>query len=313
MARIAYLSWPAQEISGGIKAAFQHVELLLDAGLDAVVATEDGRGPPWFETNAPIVTLDAIGETDILVFPENHEGLLKRFAGRPNPKVVFCQSILHAWRGLGDRDSFGAFGVTHLLCPSHIAMQFCRRRFPDLQLAYTPFYIDETRFVGAPAKKLQIACEPRKRPMEAMFIRDLFRASFPQFRNLDWLLIQKATERQVAEVLGRSAVYLSLARIEAHSVTCLEAMACGCIVAGFAGRVGHNDSATAANGFWAAEDDVESCTDQLARAVQVAVDQREPYRAMVAQARQTAHAYRKEEVARLLLAAWRAILPELGR
>ena len=42
MPRIAYLSWPAAEISGGIKVAFQHVALLNAHGQAAVVATEDG-------------------------------------------------------------------------------------------------------------------------------------------------------------------------------------------------------------------------------------------------------------------------------
>ena len=312
MARIAYLSWPAGEIAGGIKAAFQHVELLREAGFDAVVGTEDARRPAWFETSAPVIGLDAVTASDVLVFPENHAPLLARFAGGPNPKAVFFQSVVQAWRGLADHDSYSAYGVTHLLCPSHTALQFCARRHPGLKTLYTPFYVDHSRFVCPPAKRVQVACVPRKRPSEAMVIRDLFRAGYPQFRNVDWVLIQNAPETHVAEVMGQSAVFLSLARLEVHCMTTLEAMASGCIVAGFSGNTGHNDSATAGNGFWAAEDDLMGCTDQLARATQLVATQGPAYQAMVTMARHTAYGYRREEAARLLTAAWASILGDIA-
>jgi len=40
--RIIYLSWPAREISGGIKMAFRHVEALREAGFDAVTNPPQG-------------------------------------------------------------------------------------------------------------------------------------------------------------------------------------------------------------------------------------------------------------------------------
>jgi hypothetical protein len=43
MRRITYLSWPAGEITGGIKMAFRHVETLREKGFDAGIATPDAR------------------------------------------------------------------------------------------------------------------------------------------------------------------------------------------------------------------------------------------------------------------------------
>ena len=69
--RIVYLSWPAEEIAGGIKLAFRHVEILREAGLDAVVATEGAKPPTWFRSDAPLIDLAQAGrDGDILVFPE---------------------------------------------------------------------------------------------------------------------------------------------------------------------------------------------------------------------------------------------------
>jgi hypothetical protein len=306
--RIVYLSWPAGEISGGIKAAFQHVEILRDAGIEAVVATEDGRAPGWFTTTAPVFTLEAIGSRDVLVFPENHAGLLERYAGAPVPKLVFCQNPYQVHRGLGQRASYADHGVSALLVPSHTLVQFCRRRFPGLPVHYTPFFIDHARFTAPARKQLQIACAPRKRPLEAGAILDLFRATYPQYAGIGWQLLQGASEALVAQVLGQSAVYLSLARLEAHAMSTLEAMASGCVVAGFTGNAGGSDSATTANGFWAAEDDIVGCVDRLAQAVALAAAGGPAYLQVVQAGLQTAHAFRREEAARVLVAFWRGWL-----
>jgi hypothetical protein len=311
MPRIVYLSWPATEVSGGIKACFQHVEMLREAGIEAVVATEGAAAPGWFESTAPLVALSAVKDGDVLVFPENSAALLAAFRDRPHPKLVFCQNPFQVFRGLDGMASYADAGVTHVMCPSHTVMLYCRRRFPGLKLAYTPFYVDHSRFRPAAGKALQIATIPRKRPMEFGAIADLFRAAYPQFREVPWLYMQKAPEAQVADVMGRSAVFLSLARLEAHAMITLEALASGCIVAGFTGVAGGTDSATARNGFWAPEDDLMGCVDQLARAVQLAMDRGPVYEEMVAEGLRTAREYRREEAARRLLRFWRAALPEL--
>lgn len=312
MRRIVYLSWPATEISGGIKAAFQHVELLNEAGQHAVVASPDAKLPGWFETRAQVIGLDAVGAGDVLVFPENNAQFLKAFAAAACPKLVFCQNPFLAFQGLAGMASYADAGVSHIMCPSHTVLHFCRRRFPGMRLGYTPFYVDHSRFASRAEKTLQIATVPRKRPTEFGAIFDLFRASYRQFRDVPWVYLHQAREDQVAEAMGRSAVFLSLARLEAHGMTTLEAMACGCVVAGFTGVAGGTDSATVRNGFWAAEDDVPACVDQLARAVQLALDRGAVFDEMVAEGRRTAWEYRREESARRLLAFWRATLQELA-
>jgi glycosyltransferase involved in cell wall biosynthesis len=56
--------------------------------------------------------------------------------------------------------------------------------------------------------------------------------------------------------------------MEAVGMTPLEAMASGCMVAGFTG-IGGRDFATPENGFWVDEDDVEACADAMAQAADV--------------------------------------------
>lgn len=308
MPRIVYLSWPAGEIAGGIKVAFQHVELLREAGRDAVVATPDGLAPTWFTTPVPVERLEAVRGDDVLVFPENNPSLFVRFVASPQRKLVFCQNPHYVFQGLAGRPSYADWGVSALLCPSRNVVAFAQRRFPALRAFHTPFFVDARRFRPAP-KVLQVACIPRKRTLEFGAIHDLVRAADPSSRDVRWNVLQGATEDQVARVLGESAVYLSLARLEAHSLATLEAMACGCLVAGFVGVPGGSDSSSVDNGLWAAEDDVEGCAARVAKALRIAVEGGPRRDAMVKAARATAARWSREASARALVEAWAEILP----
>ncbi|HUR89831.1 MAG TPA: hypothetical protein VMZ74_12145 [Ramlibacter sp.] len=304
MPRIAYLSWPPREISGGIKVAFQHVEMLVEAGFQAVIAAADAQRPDWFDTKAEVIGFDAIRKDDVLVFPENNPRFLAAFEGSGQPKVVFCQNAFFAHQGLGARPSYADYGVTHIMAPSMSVVQFCTQRFPGLKIGYTPFFIDHAKFRFTSAKTLQVAAVPRKRTIEFGAIVDLLRARHPQLGEVPWVVLHGVTEQQVAEGMMRSAVFLSLARLEAHSLTILEAMACGCICAGFTGVFGGNDSSTAKNGFWALEDDVLGAVDQLANAIWLVRAGGESYRLVQEEGRFTAKAYNREESARRLVNFW---------
>ena len=234
--RIVYLSWPATEITGGIKLVFRHVEILREAGFDAVVATPGGEPPQWLETTAPLLDVAQVGqEDDVLAFPENHAGLLRDFAERPNRKVVFCQNPFMVFRGLGGKRDYREFGVSAILAVGNLAAEFCRRRFPGLPLRTVPVMVDPAVFHFQANKKLQIALAPRKRPMEAAFVQDFFRATHPEWRAIPWIEISGRAEKEVAALLKDSAVYLSLCRFEAVPLSIMEAFACGCVVAGFTG------------------------------------------------------------------------------
>jgi hypothetical protein len=307
MKRIIYLSWPAKEITGGIKMTFRHVEALRSLGFQAVAATEDGATPGWFMTLAPVLPLaDLTAGDDVLVFPENHAPLLNRFAGWPNRKVIFCQNPYLAFLGLAERKDYRDYGVSAVICPTQHVAAFCSRRFPGLETFVIPNPLDQATFKPRLPKRLQIAFGPRKRPMEAAFVYDLFRAENPTWQTVPWTVIDKMPEAEVARILGESAVYLALGRFEACGLSALEALSSGCVVAGFTGTGGW-DYATSRNGFWAAEDDLLGCTAQLAEAVRLVTEGKQPYQEMVADSQATAAAYNEERFVASLLACWRQL------
>jgi len=310
-ARIVYLSWPATEIAGGIKLVFRHVEALQAASIDAVVATPGAEPPGWFQTTVPIVDVSQLTSgDDILVFPENHHAMLKGFAARPNRKLVFCQNQFMVVRGLGRpggvRD-YADFGISGILCEGSYVADFCRMRFPKLPIAIVPVGVDHALFCFQPNKKLQIAFAAQKRPLEATFIWDLFSAKNPEFASWPWVEIRGASERQVAAVLKESSVCLALCRFESFSMTILEAMASGCVTAGFTG-FGARQFTTARNGFWAEEDDCIQCADLLSQAVRLVSTGGARYGDILEAARDTAAYYSCQRMAQCVVDFWQRYL-----
>jgi hypothetical protein len=307
--RIIYFSPPPSRITGGIKTIFRHVEMLVASGIDAVVAIKDGVRPTWFASTAPLRPIErgSFRRSDILVFPEDQPVLLQRFRRFPLHKVVFCQNAYYAWHGIGRSPDLAADGVRTLLAVSRSVADYLARRFEGMPIATVSCAVDTALFRPA-AKRLQVAYAPRKRPTEAGFIRDW--VDHRLAHAAPFVKISGMSEAQVAETLGQSAVFLALSRMEALPLMPLEAMASGCIVAGFTG-IGAREYASAANGFWCDDDDFPACVEAVVRAVELARGGAADYDAMRAEGARTAAAYSIAAVTERLVAFWRAEMERL--
>jgi glycosyltransferase involved in cell wall biosynthesis len=126
-------------------------------------------------------------------------------------------------------------------------------------------FADERLFRPAAAKQGAVVFAPRKRPVEARAIARMFRTLHPEHAELAWIPMENRTEVEVANAMGRAALFLSLSRLESVGMTTLEAMASGCVCGGFLG-LGGTEYATPENGFWVPEDDCEAAADAMAEA-----------------------------------------------
>ena len=258
---------PVSVINGGIKNIFRMAETLRKQSRDAVIFEQNAQRPAWFASTAPIVgqgQLPVAADT-VFVLPEDQPHILADFAKLPQRKVIYSQNHFYSALGIGEAASFADYGVTHILCSSRTICDHSRMRHPSVESLIVPLAIDRALFRPA-VKQDMIAFMPRKRPIEAAYIRDMFRFQYPQFRHWQWREISGQSESGVAQMLGEARVFLSLSRLEGFGLTPLEAMAAGCVVAGFTG-IGGREYATECNGFWASEDDFPACIEQLGKAV----------------------------------------------
>jgi len=269
--RIIFFCPPTTVINGGIKQIFLLADALCAQGFDAVVFEEQGRRPDWFPSVAPVVGQGVFAPRadEVLVLPEDQPQILKIFKDWPQRKVVYAQNQFYGALALEGVSSFADYGITHALCCSRFSLAHMQRRHPKIKPFLVPCGIDRTLFHSAAEKTKTILYMPRKRPVEAAFIRDMFTYTYPEFNAWTWQEVSGKSEAETAALMGRAAVFLSLGRLESLGLTPLEAMASGCLVAGFTG-IGGQEYATQANGFWAAEDDFQACVAQLHAALALA-------------------------------------------
>jgi Glycosyl transferases group 1 len=266
VARIIFLNPFAQhEISGGIKTAYRHAELLTELGFDCWVYQPEGP-PSWFETCAKLFTArlsPAAG--DILVFPETLNGVLAEMAQARTParKVLFCQAHYYTLFSLIPPQSYRELGFERVVCQSAVAKGFVERVLHLSDVAVVPCFIDAKLFFPR-AKAMQVALIPKKLPREAASIQKIFGLKYPHLGAIPWQVVDNRSERDTAEIFGRATLVLSLPFLESFGLVPLEAMASGAIVAGFHGY-GGQEYASAENGFWFAPDHLEETADALAR------------------------------------------------
>jgi len=266
--RIIYLNpFEKSEISGGIKTAYRHVELLREIGYDVYIWQPSGKAT-WLETNAALLsdqTIDFVKPTDILVFPESlHNDVFIPFitSVKAKKKILFCQNQYNLFNQLIPKKSFSELGFDDIVCCSNTVKVFFEDVFKFRNLSIIPHYIDREQFKPA-TNQLQIALTPRKLPLHAKFILQVFRIKYPEFSHVKVAAFHDAHEYKVAEILGQSAVLLALSNRESFGLVPVEAMAAGCLVAGYHGY-GGLEYATAANGFWYGADENEKVADSIA-------------------------------------------------
>lgn len=271
MTRIVYAAPFAHSRSGGAKMIYRHVEALCSLGFDAVVRRPAEAAPlTWFDHSAAVEDGSApLGPDDILVLPEDSTEALMRAAALPNRKVIFCQDpYALAGHGLADlpAELKGQYR-TFMACGVGVAGLIARFFDYDL-ISVTPGFADERTFGPKPKEQI-IACSPRRRRLEEKTIRYMFERLCPSAGAWRWIALETASEAEVAEVMGRASVFLSLAKMEALGLTALEALASECLVAGFAG-IGGREFANSVNGLWVDENDCEAAAQALVRAVALA-------------------------------------------
>jgi len=307
MARIVYLAFPTGAVSGGQKMILRHVETLRDLGFGAVVwRRADAAAPAWLDHGAPMEAGGGFRPDDILVVPDDAPNALRQTQALPNRRVVLCQNQF-TLASLGVEALPPAPAPTFLTV-GRIAAQAIRSLYPDATIEVAPCFADERRF-GPAAKADAVVYSPRKRPLEGRAIRNLLPRLHPAHAAVPWIALEGAHEAEVARVMAGSTLFLSLSRLESVGMTPLEAMASGCLVAGFTG-IGGEDYATPENGIWAPEDDCWAAAHALAQAADLARTGGPALAARIEAGRATAAAWSYANFREALEAAWMRLAPE---
>ena len=256
--------------AGGQYVNVEHIEALRSLGLRAyLLYIPSGAEPQRFDVGVPTILYGSqmkIGEGDIVVVPESWPKILRAFSKMECRKIIHCQNPYYLFHSFDSVNAIDETGYTTMLSCSTFTTQSVRLFGYSHEIHTIRPRLAAEFFKGDSDKKLQIAYMPRKRENETIFLKGLFKSLYPEYRDIPWVPIKNMTRRECAEILRESDIFASFSFAEGSGLPPLEAMACGCIVAGFDGQ-GGKDYATPANGFWVEEGDYVGFAHQLANAI----------------------------------------------
>lgn len=231
---------------GGIKILYRHVDILNRNGFQAaIVHHKKGFRCTWFENDTKIVYLPALNPDpfDFAVLPEIYGPKLAEMIPAAK-KIIFNQNSYLTFKGYtyDPRDLTTPYfdpTVIAAMVVSEDSRHYLSYVFPNLKVFRIHNSVDDAmfQFRDLSRKKKTIAFMSRKNPDDARQVINILK-----FRGVldgwDVAPIENRTEREVAEILEDSMIFLSFGYPEGCPAPPLEAMLCGCMVVGYHGNGG---------------------------------------------------------------------------
>ncbi len=235
------LSPDSETPTGGVKQLYRHVDVLNDNGLDAaIVHQRPGFRCSWFQNGTNIVHTGEIrpGKDDLLVLPESYgPGIVRIQPGVR--KIIFNQNCFYTFRGFSLEDLPKETPYTHpdveaALVVSDYSREYLQHIFPRLPVFRLHNGIDAGIFHPGNGKRFRIAFMPRKNSDDLRQVVHALNCR-QALEGFELSPVSQAAESEVAAIFRDSAVFLNFGDREGFGLPPAEAMACGCIVAGYHG------------------------------------------------------------------------------
>jgi hypothetical protein len=291
LSRIVVFLPPLRTVSGGLAVLADVAAALAGLGHEVRLVLRDAAKPPLaLPPGLATVPLDAAGLApgELYLVPEGWPNALAPGLAAGARCLVYCQNWAYFYNGLPEGVTWDRLPVSFLAVSDPVA-RFIEQSTGTLPPVLRPA-IDPARFfpprAKPPADPLRVGYMPRKNKALAAMIRATAQARSARLGlAYEWIPIEGLPPDGVAQALGSCHVFLATGFPEGCPLPPLEAMACGCLVAGFAGFGGFDymrqagpggyvpsvplrGVAWGGNGFYAADNDVfgaTACLEAAAR------------------------------------------------
>ena len=246
--RIVYATFPTMRRSGGVHVMIQHVRLLRAAGYSSWLwLPGPGGAPDWFDDDLPLLfgpelALDA---GDLVVLPE-----VPAVPGRdPAPgarKVIFNQNHFYTYAAVDPMSATDPAEPVYagwspepgVWTVSKEGVEILGAVLPQLDVQLVPNYVDTEFFAPRNAAVPSIVWFSRKRPREASLFHRLL-ATDPRLSGVELHEVTDECWTTVAELFATASVFVAFGHTEGFGLPVAEALAAGCLIAGYDGGGGH--------------------------------------------------------------------------
>lgn len=233
--RIYYFCPDTNESSAGIRRLYRHVRILREAGFEASILHRKHGFERKDLPQVPITYLDQLGpdQNAIFIIPEGMPKIMHYLSGHPGRRFVISLSWHYVFSTLPDQLDWRQFNIERVMVVSPVIGQMVSwsMGLPVHELGSS---INHQQYYYDPElKRTQVAYIKRK-AVNIDRLKRLLSARNPAFTHqVKWIGMEGVSEKEYADKIRKSSIFLNISMAEGFPTSCLEAMAAGAIVAGF--------------------------------------------------------------------------------
>lgn len=241
--RVCYFCPDYPQPSGGTKKLYRHVHRLQEAGAEATIVHQrrDFR-LDWHNYPAPVIWLEdrpQFSPDDILVFPEVMAEMVRQTKEFTGARAVIALSWLPSFARMKPGERWQDHGIDRMLTTSP-AIQRHLSWSMEIDATLIPEFIDPVRYTYRPSEKQNRIAYLTRKDASGTWLHGILARRDYALAEFEWTPLRNLDENDYAQGLRESTVFVTTTMQEGMHVSVLEAMACGCLVAGYS-AVGGDD------------------------------------------------------------------------
>ncbi len=311
--RIYYCCPDTHAHSAGINRLYRHVSLLQAAGFPVcLLHTAHGFRRPDMPP-VPVQSLDQIGPDPnaIFVIPEGMPKLMYHLKDHPGRKFVIALSWHYIFSTLPDGLDWRHLNIERVLAVSPLIGKVVSWSMA-LPIHMLGTRVDQQLYFYDPASKLRQVAFILRKAVNIDRLKRLLRSRNPDYINkIKWVGLEGLSRDDYAARVRQSSIFVSTSMAEGFPTSCLEAMAAGAVVAGYAAGGGShilNGSGPSQNCILAPNGDYVSLAYGLDPVLSDLIqDQMRNWDNIIANAQKTSSEFTTERERMSLLSFWHNI------
>lgn len=224
--------------SGGIRTLYRHVQLLQENNLEScILHTKNGFKVPDMP-DVPIRYLtdsNRFTADDVIVIPEGYPNVMEAMQHTPARKVVIALNWDYVYRVLPEEKDWRDFNIERVITQFPMLKKMTEWAM-NIPTKVVPYAVDpELYYYEKTEKRVQITYFDRKAECIENLKKLLHSRNPAYIQHVNWEKLGDLSEKEYAETMRTSSVYLALGTREGLNISVLEAWGCGTLVAGFDG------------------------------------------------------------------------------
>ena len=216
----------------GMSRLYNHVKILTKHGFDAAILHANNGFVLDDQPSVPI-RYGNVQEGDIVVIPESYPGIMYELKDYPIRRFAIALSWSYLFQTLPDNMNWNDFNIERAMVVSPFIGKLIKWSM-GLPIHLIVAGLNRSLYYNENIPKKNWISYIKRKSDIVPVLKRILRSRNPDYVDkIEWIALENLSEKDYAAVIRSSSVYLNVSTAEGLVSSCLKAMRCGAIIAGF--------------------------------------------------------------------------------